>query len=271
MSHHALWLNLLNNITINILYFNCKGLYRQMIKRKKTLKTLALFLVGMVLVWLIIGIVIGLVAPDLLTSDLTLGSFAATIVLQDVLLFSLLVVCITYYSKTWKRRSFLSQRWQRKWWRLFRQYSVGARVFYLVGMVIVGAILQATGLQIPWFNGEQGLVSTFEWFNIVVWWQYVVMFLLVSVATPFIEEAIYRTFIADILAKHWTAVAIVGSSLLFALSHLEMWVVVNLFVLWLLLAYIYHKTGSWWYPFFFHMIINTMSLVILFLSPMLPV
>jgi membrane protease YdiL (CAAX protease family) len=139
-------------------------------------------------------------------------------------------------------------------------------LFYIVVMIVVSALIEGLGRQLPWFNGEQGLISMFEWFGLDDRRDYGLMLALVAVITPLVEEWVYRTFLTDMFNRHGEIFWVIAWAVIFALSHMEADVFVNLFILWLILWYIYTKTKSWWYPFFFHLIINSMSLLFIFLA-----
>ena len=68
-----------------------------------------------------------------------------------------------------------------------------------------------------------------------------------AVLTPVVEEIFFRGFVFAGLARRlgvgWAAVA---SSVVFSLFHLDMGVFIPIFVTGLLLAWLYHRTGSLW-------------------------
>ena len=72
-------------------------------------------------------------------------------------------------------------------------------------------------------------------------------FALVVLWGPLAEEVFFRGFVFPGL-KGWTGGigAAVASSLLFALVHLDLRVMIPFFVIGLLLAWLYHRTGSLW-------------------------
>ena len=82
-----------------------------------------------------------------------------------------------------------------------------------------------------------------------------------AVVTPITEELFFRGFIMAGLVSRWGVVgAAVGSSLIFASFHLHPGVLLPIFVTGLLLAGLYHYTGSLWPPIIAHAIQNTIAL-----------
>jgi membrane protease YdiL (CAAX protease family) len=233
--------------------------------RGTTTKVLTVFFWWVLLVSIVLWLIIWFTFPGIDIEQLTLQQFTGTMLLQHVFFLGVLLVSLMVYVGKEGWFSHLKKRRQRKWWWYMRKYVVGWRLLYLLWMIVIGAVMQNFGREIPWFNGEQWLVSIFEWFALGARRQYLVMFLLISIITPLVEESIYRTFLTDLLSQHGSMFWVVAGAFIFAASHLEIGVFVNLFILGLILGYIYHKTKSWWYPFFFHLIINSMSLLFLFL------
>lgn len=79
--------------------------------------------------------------------------------------------------------------------------------------------------------------------------------------TPFTEEIFFRGFIMAGLVARWGIVgAAIGSSLIFAAFHLHPGVLVPIFGTGLLLAALFHLTGSLWPPIIAHAAQNTIAL-----------
>ncbi|MSQ06026.1 MAG: CPBP family intramembrane metalloprotease [Dehalococcoidia bacterium] len=75
----------------------------------------------------------------------------------------------------------------------------------------------------------------------------VLTFQALAVWTPFTEELFFRGFVFRGLIRRWGTVgAIAGSALVFSGFHLSPGVLAPVFVTGLLLAWLYHRTGSLW-------------------------
>jgi membrane protease YdiL (CAAX protease family) len=75
----------------------------------------------------------------------------------------------------------------------------------------------------------------------------VLSFQALAVWTPITEEIFFRGFVFGGLVARWGAVgAIVASALVFSAFHLAPGVLLPVFVTGLLLAWLYHRTGSLW-------------------------
>lgn len=90
-----------------------------------------------------------------------------------------------------------------------------------------------------------------------------VTLLSVSVFAPFFEEWLCRGIILrGLLKKVSPAWAIVISSLIFGLIHMNLWQAIPAFLIGCLLGYVYYKTGSLKLAMLMHCINNTLSVVI---------
>ena len=87
--------------------------------------------------------------------------------------------------------------------------------------------------------------------------------LLAVVIAPLAEETFFRAFLFTALLQPlgfgWAAAA---SSLIFALGHFHLGVVVPIFALGLLLAWLYHTTRSLWTVVAAHQMFNALSLAL---------
>lgn len=90
-----------------------------------------------------------------------------------------------------------------------------------------------------------------------------VTFVVVVGVGPVAEEAFFRGFLFTTLQAYaGTRTAYVVSAFLFALFHFQVLAFPPLFVLGLLLAHLYRRTGSIWPPVVFHSVINGLTLVV---------
>jgi membrane protease YdiL (CAAX protease family) len=90
------------------------------------------------------------------------------------------------------------------------------------------------------------------------------MFFFGTLAAPIVEELLFRGFFQTALRITYNKTqAILISGFVFALIHWNFHVFLQIFILGLLLAYIFEKTGSLVAPIFVHICHNTTTLVIL--------
>ena len=87
--------------------------------------------------------------------------------------------------------------------------------------------------------------------------------LIVAILPAIAEELFFRGGLQNILER-WTqrpAVAIIMSSLLFALFHLSFYKILPIFLLGMVLGTLFYITRNLWYSIFFHFVNNTMALL----------
>lgn len=88
------------------------------------------------------------------------------------------------------------------------------------------------------------------------------MFFAIAIAAPVVEELLFRGLLQNALAKYvpiWGAILL--SSLLFALVHLQPYAVPGLMSLSIAFGYLYHRTGSLRTNIILHMANNVLALV----------
>ena len=87
------------------------------------------------------------------------------------------------------------------------------------------------------------------------------MFFLLSVAAPILEEMLFRGIILKYLLKKYRPLtAIIISSLVFGLFHMNIWQFVGAGLLGMLLGYLYWRSGTLFYPVLIHFLNNTLAL-----------
>lgn len=85
----------------------------------------------------------------------------------------------------------------------------------------------------------------------------------VSIVAPLVEEAFFRGFLFTGLRQQWgSAVAMAGSAIVFAVVHLNPLAFPVLLGLGVILAWLFHRSGSLWPGIALHATINTVTLVI---------
>ncbi|MEY3634487.1 MAG: hypothetical protein RLZZ61_897 [Pseudomonadota bacterium] len=89
------------------------------------------------------------------------------------------------------------------------------------------------------------------------------MFVAIAIAAPVVEELLFRGFLQNALTKYvpiWGAILL--SSFLFALVHLQPYAIPGLMSLSIAFGYLYHRTGSLRTNIILHMANNAFALVV---------
>jgi uncharacterized protein len=104
-------------------------------------------------------------------------------------------------------------------------------------------------------QGEQ-IMQLFAELDAPVWF-----FVVGAVFAPFVEEVFFRGFLFQGLRqRHGWVAAMLISSAIFAIGHLDLASLIPTFVLGNLLAYVYHRSNSVWPGIILHFLVNTSSL-----------
>ena len=92
---------------------------------------------------------------------------------------------------------------------------------------------------------------------------FIPIFLLVVIFGPFAEEVLFRGFIYPGISNSFGPIrAALVTSALFALAHQQVGVMIPIFVTGLMLAWLYHRSGSIWPSFIAHGAQNALALAV---------
>ena len=139
---------------------------------------------------------------------------------------------------------------------------------FLVYAVLAGLLTSLVTGFIPGFNAEQVQDVGFD--SISHYYEYVLAFITLVVIAPFAEEVLIRGYLYGKLRKFTSfAVAILISSLLFALMHFQWNVAVSVFPLAIVMVVLREKTDSIWAGILLHMMKNGIAFYLLFINPSL--
>jgi len=117
---------------------------------------------------------------------------------------------------------------------------------------------------------DQTQVQQLGFSNFTTQYEVMLAFLALVVAAPIIEEIIFRGYLFGRLRKHaGTVVAILLTSITFAVLHMQLNVGIDVFALSILLCLLRVVTGSIWAGVLLHMIKNGLAYYVLFVMPML--
>lgn len=193
-------------------------------------------------------------------------------IVQEIILFYLLYIASRFaggYSFT-TLLSVSLERSCRKWRRFFWKYVIGWLLCYFTINALLLWVISVLGIEIPGLYGEQIVVSVLSWLEMSGRVEYAILFTMVAIVGPLVEEVLFRGFMTHSFMKEWKFKWVILASLVFAAVHTEWAVVRNLVILSLFLGYIYWKTESIWYSFLFHVIINGFAVLALIIASMYP-
>ena len=92
-----------------------------------------------------------------------------------------------------------------------------------------------------------------------------------SIVAPFVEEIFFRGFLFQgFRQKYGWLPALLLSSALFSVAHLDPVSLIPTFVLGCVLAYVYHRSNSVWPGIIFHAVINSFSLCAVYVMSQFP-
>ena len=137
-----------------------------------------------------------------------------------------------------------------------------------VAYVFISYILTSLAMRTPFY--ETNSVQDIGFANLSQGFEYILAFITLVIIAPVAEEILFRGYLLAKLRKHvpiWVAVLI--TSLLFAVVHLSFNVGVDVFALSLVLCFLRIKTGSLWPSIILHMIKNGIAFYFLFINPLL--
>lgn len=139
-------------------------------------------------------------------------------------------------------------------------------VAYAIGSVLLMAAAVAF---LPFFDVTEAQDVGFN--NVIQGHEYILAFVSLVVVAPVAEEVLFRGYLLQKIRKRaplWIAILI--TSLLFAVVHFAWNVGVDVFVLSIALCVLRVATGSLWAPILLHMIKNGIAFYFLFISPIIP-
>lgn len=107
----------------------------------------------------------------------------------------------------------------------------------------------------------QEIMKMFAELDSPVWF-----FIVVVIVAPFVEEVFFRGFLFQGLRQRFGWVtAMLVSSAIFAIAHLDLVVLIPTFILGNLLAYVYHRSNSVWPGVILHFLVNGFSSCVAYL------
>lgn len=217
--------------------------------------------------YLLIGFVLFFLAGFVIGSRLKLGTLETSLVIYslNVIFFvgSVMLVGIARGKITWRGLGFAPPRW--KWSWLLLAFVV-VLVFYPI------RILMALAIQLILEGNLNSLLNSARMDLLVpsgfTWPSFLINLVMVGLAAPISEELFFRGAIFTWFREHYTLwPAVVASSLLFALGHIDtLAVVVTSFILGMVNALLYERYRSIWVPIAVHAVNNTLAILLVYAS-----
>lgn len=137
---------------------------------------------------------------------------------------------------------------------------------FIAYTIIAGIVIVAVSSLIPGFDANEAQDVGFEAMS--KYYEYILAFITLVVIAPVCEEVLIRGYLYGKLRKVSSfIVALLISSVLFALMHFQWNVAVNVFPLAVILVLLRAKTNSIWAGIFLHMLKNGIAFYLLFINP----
>jgi membrane protease YdiL (CAAX protease family) len=191
----------------------------------------------------VIEVVIFLVTLYIPRTDL---AQSAAIVLLELAFLLPVVVILAWRHVNWKALGFGKFEWSTL--GLGCGLLVGAYVLILVhNLVLYFLGVDTQGMEI---------VRMFAKLNTPFWF-----FAVGTLAAPFVEETFFRGFLFQGFRQRYGWInAMLLSSAIFAVAHLDLAALIPAFLLGLVLAYMYHRSNSLWPGIILHFLVNAFGL-----------
>ncbi len=197
--------------------------------------------------------------------------FSLLFILQQIIVLFLLFLSFKYWKKlkTKELKNFIKDYYKEQikwyWFWNFLFYTFWMYIIYIIISWTLLLIINYLNVEIPWLFWEQDVAQVIWQVPTHFWYEYLIIFIMVAIIAPLVEEIIYRWFITKILLDNYRPIIwIFISAVIFATIHFEWAVILNLLILALILWYIYYKTKSLIQVFGFHALVNWLAVFALF-------
>ena len=190
------------------------------------------------------------IASDDFVKYLVTLSLLGTIALEGVLLLVVWRFAVAKYRCGWEALG-------------FRHFNLRNALILILAVLAAGLLINYLYAVVVSLMGAESIESETLLFDYEPGWASLALLAFVSlIAAPFVEETFFRGFIFTGIGKRfgyaWGAVL---SALLFSLAHLQLGALVPIFLLGLLLAWLYARTGSLWTCILTHFTYNSIALL----------
>jgi len=187
------------------------------------------------------------------SSNISSASFTVLYGIQTVLM-----LAVVWFFAIFRRKSNLRDLG-------LRYYSIAKTIWY--SFLSLLAIFFVSFLYMFLMNSLFGIENPGSKIEILVGNRSIssnILLVVVAVIAPFSEEVFFRGFLYSAFKKSWGVnVALLLSSFLFAIVHLELYSFIPLIIIGWLLAYLFEKTKSLLMPIFLHGVYNLILILIL--------
>lgn len=153
--------------------------------------------------------------------------------------------------------------------RLLSWSDIGIALLAFIPYLIAASVLAGVAaVLLPGYDAAQTQNVGFS--ELSSRFELVLAFVALVIAAPLIEEVIFRGFLFARLRKHLgVLVGTIGTSLVFAVLHMQLNVGIDVFALSIVLCILRLVTGSIWAGVILHMTKNGLAFFILFVLPMI--
>lgn len=198
--------------------------------------------------WIAVGLLVLVmigIAMIMLRSRTEVAQSAAILLLESAYLLPVILI-LAWRRIHWKHLGFGKFEWS--------TLGIGCGLLIASYAIILvhNLLLIAFGVDT---QGEQ-IMQLFAELDAPVWF-----FVVGAVFAPFVEEVFFRGFLFQGLRqRHGWVGAMLISSAIFAIGHLDLASLIPTFILGSLLAYVYHRSNSVWPGIILHFLVNGSSL-----------
>lgn len=152
--------------------------------------------------------------------------------------------------------------WRRIHWKhlrfgKFEWNTLGIGCGLLIGSYVVIILHNALLFLLGVDTQGENIVNLFAELDSPVWF-----FIVGAIFAPLVEEIFFRGFLFQgFRARYGWITAMLLSSAIFAVAHLDLVVLIPTFILGCLLAYVYHRSNSIWPGILLHFLVNSFGLL----------
>jgi membrane protease YdiL (CAAX protease family) len=189
------------------------------------------------------------------------------IFVSNALIWVIMIVLLLVPLKKWN----IVERFKQEFGieRLLSWGDIGIALFAFIPYLILAGILTTLATMfLPGYDASQTQDIGFS--ELASRFELALAFFALVIAAPVIEEIIFRGFLYARLNKHLGVIGgVIGTSLVFAVLHMQLNVGLDVFALSIILCILRIVTGSIWAGIILHMVKNGVAFFILFVLPVI--
>lgn len=171
---------------------------------------------------------------------------SAVIILLELAYLLPVVLIFAWRHVSWRSLGFGKFNWNTL------SLGCGLLVGAYIIIIIHNALLYFMGVD----TQGQDIIKIFAKLDTPIWF-----FIVGAIVAPFVEESFFRGFLFQgFRARYGWIPAMLLSSAIFAIAHLQLVALIPTFILGCVLAYVYHRSNSLWPGMALHFLVNAFGL-----------